>query len=373
MDYVSTPFHESDSDVREVETLTVLTAARRAGVTQSAILRWIRNGYLPATPSSDGWQIPAHALDNARRAADEGRGTGPVPRRTQPTLAPAPTPIRRSMESRSVEIPESMPAGIEQIGESVVAPLAELIRDQIDVVHDQAEVIGWLQAERARLSEELADLKARANGTVDLDQVTEEDSSIDVSREEQSDALVSLLWKDSATSAEINGLRVLDNGTASSVFQTEAAHVPEPAGGFDTQTFDDWFNDESVEKAEPDTVTPDNSDRPELRLEDYADPSWFFVPNDFVSFGESAESTRPTAVLKPIVPRDTSPQSATSDPDDDEQLRRLIDETERKIAQLWQDEEQMRMANPANDATAVREESNVARGSIWQRLWPGRR
>lgn len=371
MEYGSAPFHDEDSDVRDVDTLTVLTAARRAGVTQSAILRWIRNGYLPATPSSDGWQIPAHALENARRAADEGRGTGPVPRRTQPTLAPAPTPIRSSMETRSVEIAETMPAGIEQIGESVVAPLAELIRDQIDVVHDQAEVIGWLQAERARLTEELAELKALDHGQGDVEPEPVADTSEEVIRGEQSDALVSLLWKDSASSAEINGLRVLDNSHTTSIFQTEAAHVPEQSAGFDIQTFDDWFSEETAEPENPAPAEPDQTDRPELRLEDYADPSWFFVPNDFVDFGEPSENVRPAAVLKPIVPRDVN--QATTDLDDDEQLRRLIDETERKIAQLWQDEEELRVASPTHEAVESRDTSDSSRGSIWQRLWPNRR
>jgi excisionase family DNA binding protein len=154
MEYVPASSVEHD-EIYEPESLTVLQAARRAGVTQSAIIRWIRNGYLPATSSSNGWQIPASKLEEAHAAADASRGTGPVPRQTGPRLVPAPADLRQSLAVQAQE----QPGRLGVVGEAIVSPLVELIRDQGDVVHDQAEVIGWLQAERSRLTAQLIELK----------------------------------------------------------------------------------------------------------------------------------------------------------------------------------------------------------------------
>jgi hypothetical protein len=363
MEFVPAPFHDDDSDVHNVQTLSVLGAARRAGVTQSAILRWIRNGYLQATPSSNGWQIPAHLLDDAQRAADAGRGTGPVPRRASPTLEPSPTPIRRSMETRAVEIPTAMPSGLETIGESVVAPLAELIRDQIDVVHDQAEVIGWLQAERARLRQEVEVLKSLEH-QVDTAQAEVQQKPADTSPEED-DALVSLLWRDSAHAAEeIDGLEdFASDETIAAISDAELLPQQEPEAA--STDFDDWFTDQVVTVDAPDPV----EERPELRLEDYADPSWFFVQNDFSNFNGGSEARR-APTLKPIVPR----QKAVAESEEDSYLRQMIDETERKIAQLWRNEEELRQSRPVGGTGTRREvELEGDRGSIWQRLWPTRR
>lgn len=359
MDIIPATFHSSKPEVLEGETLSVLEAARRAGVTQSAILRWIRNGYLAATPSPNGWQIPADQLDAAARAADEARGTGPVPRRTAPNLEPVPLPIRRSMETRAVETRPQLDA----IGENIVSPLAELIRDQIDVVHDQAEVIGWLQAERARLVAELNELKSR----VEPDHTPSEDIATPARSSELYDEVVSLLWKDSSNVAEAEDDPFTAESDAAGTNGLVAEDTPQSIIPWD---FDDWFTDAPEEPVVP--AAFEMSDPPALELEDFADPSWFFTSNDLQDFGEQAAD--PVPALKPIVPRSEVSGAATSESDEEHRLQQMIDETERKIAQLWQNEEQLRSLQPGDNA-----EENLAgsayavRESIWQRIWPRRR
>jgi hypothetical protein len=314
------------------ETLTVLDAARRAGVTQSAIIRWIRNGYLSATPSSQGWMIPAHMLARAAHAADEARGTAPVPRLAAPTLAPTPTPIRRTLERRV----ES--ATLEDTSEHIVAPLTELIRDQIDVVHDQAEVIGWLQAERSRLAAEVEKLKT-VHASETNDERTEE-QIVDLSNQsELHDEVLSLLWKETGTPAA--------SGSVS-----DTTHI---------DPFDPFELDEPGPVAEPPEIFPVNEDpepAQELTVEDYTDPSWFFPSRDRV---------QPRARLQPIVARPTTEPEHVDDP----ALHQMIDETERKIADLWRTQEQLRTSPRV---VLERDDSGShTTGSMWQRLWPIRR
>jgi chorismate mutase len=314
------------------ETLTVLDAARRAGVTQSAIVRWIRNGYLSATPSSQGWMIPAHMLASAAHAADEARGTAPVPRQTGPSLAPAPTPIRRTLERRAPS------TTLGDASEHIVTPLAELIRDQIDVVHDQAEVIGWLQAERARLADEVAKLRAERFSNDRNEQTAEE--IVDLTNEsELYDEVLSLFWKEADTPAEPDS-------------SDQATHA---------SPFDPFKMEQPEQVTEPPDVVPFDREpepEPKLKVEEYTDPSWFFT---------SGKQEQPRARLQPIVARDIPPAES----DDDNTLDQMIDETERKIADLWRTQEELRTAPRVVIEPDTIE--NSSRGTMWQRLWPLRR
>lgn len=365
MEFNTVTFQSANNGARMPgEVLTVREAARRAGVTQTAIVRWIRNGYLSATPSPNGWQIPADQLDQAQAAANDARGTGPVPRRMTPSLVPAPTPIRRSIEQRASV------ASSEDIGEQIVAPLAELIRDQIEVVHDQAEVIGWLQAERERLTAELEYLqRSRATGqplsTAFVSQRTE--------AHQLYDEVLSLLWK---KDDEPNGEDTLE--------------LEEPAPAISHER-DDWLAAELFSTTETDTEVeptavagipeepapeveaaeevPVEDELPALQLEDYADPSWFFgIPNE--RYGPD-EATRPRPTLQPITPRTSQMLGSTSGDDDDLVLHQMIDETERKIAELWRAQEELRVTSPrANEMTL----SAAQRASTgWRRFLPLRR
>jgi hypothetical protein len=373
MEFSSAPFQSNDAGRLTNETLTVLEAARRVGVTQSAIIRWIRNGYLSATPSANGWQIPAHMLEDAARSADEARGTGPVPRQTTPTLAPAPTPIRRSFETRAIETA----AQTADIGESIVTPLAELIRDQIDVVHDQAEVIGWLQSERSRLAAELSILKgAPASHSPAAD--TTESESAPAPDKDLYDEVLSLLWKDADD--------VSDDGQDAAIVDDPApvsAPEPEPdlavADEFSVTT-DTVSNQPVLAEPWPFTpVEPPRSDQPDdpttLRLEDYADPSWFFENyNTGGTAGGNTSQDRPTPVLQPIVRRGSEAKSRSVETNDDEALHQMIDETERKIAELWDNEEKLKSTPRfANGTKGSAFDSNRSRETMWHRLWPLRR
>lgn len=361
MEFNTVTFQSANGSRASGEVLTVLEASRRAEVTQTAIVRWIRNGYLSATPSPNGWQIPADQLAQAQAAANDARGTGPVPRRTTPSLTPAPMPIRRSIEQRATVAPA------EEIGEQIVAPLTELIRDQIEVVHDQAEVIGWLQAERERLTAELDYLqRSRATG--------QPLSNTFVSQRTEAhqlyDEVLSLLWKEDG---ELTGEDTL------------ALEAPAPPVAPDR---DDWLaaelfaTDEAIDEVieEPEmpaeVAGPDIEEIPEteeelpaLQLEDYADPSWFFgIPNN--RFGQE-DTDRPRPSLQPITKRTGQMLGSTTGDDDDRVLHQMIDETERKIAELWRAQEELRITSPRANETTLSAAQRSATG--WRRLWPLRR
>lgn len=357
MEFNTVTFQSANGTRVPGEVLTVLEAARRAGVTQTAIVRWIRNGYLSATPSANGWQIPADQLAQAQAAANEARGTGPVPRRTTPSLVPAPTPIRRSIEQRASVAPA------EEIGEQIVAPLTELIRDQIEVVHDQAEVIGWLQAERERLTAELDYLqRSRATG--------QPLSSAFVSKRTEAhqlyDEVLSLLWKEDDQSSGEDTLELeepaprhsadRDDWLAAELFSAPEA-IEEPAA--------------KVEVMGPhiEEIPEIADEHPVLQLEDYADPSWFFgIPND--RFGQD-DAERPRPSLQPITRRTGQMLGSTSGNDDDMVLHQMIDETERKIAELWRTQEELRIASPRASETTLSAAQRSSTG--WRRIWPLRR
>lgn len=354
MEYSVASFQPTDTNPSRGESLTVLEASRRAGVTQSAIIRWIRNGYLSATPSSNGWQIPASELAQAARAADEARGTAPVPRAKHPSLVPSqpPVPIRQNVVQRAEE------ASQKDIGEHIVAPLAELIRDQIDVVHDQAEVIGWLQAERSRLSAELKRLQSAEQSGDAADSTYAETRAELLADSELYDEVLSLLWKDdkSATeqtqteqSSQMETVTVQQEHEEQPLEQLTVAGPPAALESFDL------FSDD---------VPAQQDDA--LRLEDYADPSWFFGKRDI--HPEEDQEDRPRATLQPIVPR----KNAASR-EEESHLHQMIDETERKIAELWRSQEELRRTSPRAIDDFGDSDHRRQRANRWQRLWPLRR
>lgn len=149
---------DQNYDARE-EMLTLADAARRAGVTRSAILRWIRSGYLAAETSTDGWMIDAGQLDAARDADERSRlGIG------MDKTAHEPVDTSRVNTISSVALRTfPAPRPFEPLTDAVVSPLAELIRDQSDIVQDQAETIGWLQSELRQMREHLSKLEAESS------------------------------------------------------------------------------------------------------------------------------------------------------------------------------------------------------------------
>lgn len=348
MEFSIASFQPAEAGSSNNESLTVLEASRRAGVTQSAIIRWIRNGYLSATPSSNGWQIPAGQLAQAAMAADEARGTAPVPRAKHPSLVPSPTPIRQNVVRRSNDVTQ------EDIGERIVAPLAELIRDQIDVVHDQAEVIGWLQAERSRLNAELERLQSEegavGKGAPSHARATSDELPAD---SELYDEVLSLLWKDDKTATEQPQSASMDFEQDSAREPVDELRVEEPPA---TEDVFDPFADEA----------PAVEEQP-LRLEDYADPSWFFGKRDIHQ--DHHELDRPRATLQPIVPRSRSAAAQA----EENHLHQMIDETERKIAELWRSQEELRRSSPRVIDGSANSDDRQLRSNRWQRLWPLRR
>lgn len=356
MEHIPASSVEHD-ETYESESLTVLQAARRAGVTQGAIIRWIRNGYLPATSSSNGWQIPVRKLAEAQAAADESRGTGPVPRQAGPRLLPAPADLRRSLATQAQE----QPARLDVIGEALVSPLVELIRDQGDVVHDQAEVIGWLQAERARLAAQVAELQSQEPAPVSqpapaLAAETAPPADGDV------DEVVSWLWNDTD--------RSLDGQEWASQPAEETAE-PEPS-----QPTERLMNQSRMPEygsvaaqMEPDAAKP----------QDLAGERHDFVWATNTVNDDSASSavtfrTGPAPVLQPIVPRHGEDGSVGSETliqaGSDVELQQMIDKTEAKIFNLWRAEAEKEF-HDSNDRLDNAEDSVGTGGTaFWQRVWP---
>lgn len=373
MEYISASSVEIESGAVEPESLTVLQAARRAGVTQSAIIRWIRNGYLPATPSSNGWQIPASELERAHAAADESRGTGPVPRQTGPRLVPAPADLRQSLAVQAQE----QPGRLDVVGEAIVSPLVELIRDQGDVVHDQAEVIGWLQGERSRLTAQLAELKQQeqlaerepALAIAD-ESMTPDDNDVD---DNHVDEVVSWLWNDTALpfeaqtpSPELAGEPDQEEPSLPAervVFQTRAAdlqgasHNPVPTTEAETTTSQDLAN----ETRDDIWATTAAVDQPAK----VAPPSVTF-------------RTSPAPALRPIVPKHGERQNVDAETTlieagADAGLREMIDTTEAKIFNLWRTETEREFQYSGHGVDNDDDAVNTGGATFWQRLWPLKR
>lgn len=341
MQYIPAVSVEMDPENHEAEMLTVLGAARRMGVTQSAILRWIRNGYLHATPSSNGWQIPASKLADAAAAADDARGTGSVPRKVAPSLQPAPIDIRRSMAVQAHETP----ARLDVVSEEMLTPLVELVRDQIDVVHDQAEVIGWLQAERARLDAQLTDLKAQEQAAGSATDEIVQDNASPASAD---DEVLSWLWKDAPSPFETGGVDSIPADAVEPPLSETQPVIAETPDETASEATDPFVTDEPIATVDPAPSEP----------ESFSTPSWFVTPNDihFRTTPPGADESAPR--LRPIVARNRVANN---------QMRQMIDETEDKIAQLWREEERLRASRTGGAA-----EADVVvddRESLWQRLW----
>lgn len=360
MEYISASSVEIDSETFEPESLTVLQAARRSGVTQSAIIRWIRNGYLPATPSADGWQIPAEKLDAAHAAADESRGTGPVPRQTGPRLVPAPVELRDSLAVQAQE----QPARLDVIGEALVSPLVELIRDQNDVVHDQAEVIGWLQAERSRLSAELVELQRQEQLAAQEPAPVLADEP-DTSEDGHEDEVVSWLWNDSERPFEAQPLLFQPLSDADPM-------DPEPS----TQTEECMAFQTRAAEHEPAQITAgaaaEPTSSPSVKGDDETwRDSWFVVSNEVDTRASRFAESGPAPILRPIVARGAANETAYNNPSE---LSQMIDETERKIAQMWRDEAELRSARPGATGDHWDDDGNDDnQAGFWQRLWPLKR
>lgn len=368
MEYIPASSAEVDSDAFGTESLTVLQAARRAGVTQSAIIRWIRNGYLPATSSSNGWLIPADKLEEAHAAADESRGTGPVPRQTGPRLVPAPADLRRSLAVQAHE----QPARLDVVGEAIVSPLVELIRDQNDVVHDQAEVIGWLQAERSRLNAQLIELKQQ-------EQLLEPQPAPALAAETADDGhvdeVVSWLWNDADRPFDTQGRASQppaetderDQGEHSQpaerlVFQTRAAEH-------------ECVSSDPTSMVEPETTASQDL------TDEHHDYTWA-TPTVMDNSAKAAPSsvtflTSPAPVLQPIIPRHGGSGNVDSETlieaGADAELRQMIDKTEAKIFNLWRAEAEKEFHH--SDYGRDRDDNTVDTSGLafWQRVWPLKR
>ncbi len=63
-----------DSEVfQNDDLLTIHAAARLAGVSRASVLSWIRNGFITAQTSPQGWMVRAADIEKARDGADEAR------------------------------------------------------------------------------------------------------------------------------------------------------------------------------------------------------------------------------------------------------------------------------------------------------------
>jgi len=139
------------------ELLTIHDVARSAGVSRAAVLSWIRKGLVSAQASSDGWVIRAGDVEAARRSAEDARlGSHHNPEERM-DLRASTLDSEIIVETTSAILPVggSPRKSIRQLEDQVFAPLAGFVRDQADVIQEQAETIGWLQAELRRSKEQL--------------------------------------------------------------------------------------------------------------------------------------------------------------------------------------------------------------------------
>ena len=143
--------------------LTIQVAARRAGVSRASVLSWIRNGFISAQTSPNGWMVRAGDIEQARDGADEARrGTDVDGGLSEESRSLAPDAEQVSEQSRSLASrPVDSGYGRDRQSDAFLAPLAEFVRDQADVVQEQAETIGWLQAELRRAQQQLEEIEAR--------------------------------------------------------------------------------------------------------------------------------------------------------------------------------------------------------------------
>lgn len=151
----------------EDELLPIHVAAHRAGISRAALLSWIRNGFIEAQTSKQGWVVRAGDVEPAQRSADDARMgmQYSLESRLNPRVHEADR--ERVVETTSALAPDtrSPQASDHQIGNTLFAPLAEFVRDQADVVQEQAETIGWLQAELRRAREQLEERESEQVST----------------------------------------------------------------------------------------------------------------------------------------------------------------------------------------------------------------
>lgn len=149
-----TPPHEVEIQ-RDDELLSIEAAARRAGVARATVLGWIRNGFIDARTSKRGWEVRAGDIEPALQAANEAR-LG-LHRDDMGRTGHAGS----QDEEQAVDLvrDDATAAAVAQSPEPYLAPFAEFVREQADIVQEQAETIGWLQAELRKTREELAALR----------------------------------------------------------------------------------------------------------------------------------------------------------------------------------------------------------------------
>src|SRR5690606_28568201 len=132
--------------------LTIHEAARTAGVSRASVLSWIRNGFIEGETSPQGWMVRAGDIDKARDGADEARighmvAVDDYEKSDRLTV----DAVQTSEVSKAIlPRPGLFRHSGGQHNDTLLAPLAEFVRDQADVVQEQAETIGWLQAELRR-------------------------------------------------------------------------------------------------------------------------------------------------------------------------------------------------------------------------------
>lgn len=128
--------------------LSIQKAARQAGVSRAFVLSWIRNGFIDAKTSQHGWMVRAGDIEAARRGAEDAREGYAAEEVRQDSANEHEDTLVSERQQHLLAIPAS-----QHSKEAMLAPFAEFIRDQADVVQEQAETIGWLQAELRRMRE----------------------------------------------------------------------------------------------------------------------------------------------------------------------------------------------------------------------------
>jgi hypothetical protein len=125
--------------------LTIQDAARRCGVSRAFVLSWIRNGFIEAQTSKQGWLVRAGDIEAARQNAEDSRMGYGAEYTDQDR--------EDSGEDTLLEERQHIPvlATLRQSPDLMTSPVAEFMREQSDVIQEQAETIGWLQAELRRL------------------------------------------------------------------------------------------------------------------------------------------------------------------------------------------------------------------------------
>lgn len=166
----------SDSVVfQNDELLTIHAAARRAGVSRASILSWIRNGFITAQTSPEGWLIRAGDIEKARDGADEARLGRAVDVEVLESSTTLVADAEQTSERTRLLVPRSghVLQPQDQSADAFLAPLAEFVRDQADIVQEQAETIGWLQAELRRARQQL---ESAEEETTQTDEATENET-----------------------------------------------------------------------------------------------------------------------------------------------------------------------------------------------------